>query len=125
MLFYIRNELCLVVITDLSIVGLESLFVKVKDNDVWYVFAVHYHLLNQTGNEISFFLDSFDTQLCLLRSLRFLRFPKFISVNLNDRYVDRQDSHASSELQLIFVNLLSNYRLSQLIQTPTRGKHIF
>lgn len=90
---------------------------------MWCIFAVYCRPLNQNLNEISFFVDSMENQLNLLLHPKFLRYPKFLIGEFNNRCFNWRDSHASRELQLKLVNLIDSFRFSQLISTPTCGVH--
>ena len=54
----------------------------------------------------------------------FDKLPLLLFGDFNDRCLRWGDSHCNSELKLNFVNLLLEFNMTQMISTPTRGKHI-
>ena len=121
-LIYAKEYLLPVLFADVDNANVESIFIKILGLKQPIFFGCYYRSPGQLKADREAFLESMRCQMDFLATNHGVRF--YLFGDFNDRCVDWGDEHSTSELGRSLVDIANNYNVSQMITTPTRGRHI-
>ena len=119
---YVRDDLLASRLVDLDIVGLESLWIQVRVNIKQFVFGVCYRPPNQSAEEIDFVINGLYTSFELINNK--YKGTVILQGDFNDRCIEWNSNHESSEVGLKFYDMINSLGLCQLVNEPTRGRYM-
>jgi len=123
-MIYAKKDLNPVHLNTLHSEFTESIFIKIRSRDKNLIFGTCYRPPNQCADDVSKFFDGLNSQFTLLNESSMRDSQIYLMGDFNDRSTSWGIDHFNSELKFKLVNFSEEFKLTQLISTPTRGKYI-
>ena len=121
--FYVRENLSVKCLSELSIDGIETLWMQINAGTKVAIFGVCYRPPNQSSTDIEFFMDALYATFDIINETH-SNSPIVLLGDFNDRCSDWNSNHEDSELGLRLHDLLHSFGFVQLINEPTRGRNV-